>query len=213
MAKLSRVASAKKASGILAFIGLMLFALTGQAQAAVDKITTFKDTNGWKLQRNGEDFYVKGVVWGYSPRGENYTYNLWGETDDFIKNVLDHDFGLMAKANVTAFRSFAMVPPKWITYIYEQHGIMAVINPLMGRYGANINGVWRPFTNYSDEVTRKALKAQVLTRVEEYKDVPGVLMFAFGNESNYGLSWSSFEIENLPVGEQNREKAKSLYSL
>ena len=38
-------------------------------------------------------------------------------------------------------------------------------------------------------------------------------MFAFGNESNYGLSWSSFEIENLPVGEQNTAKARHLYSL
>ena len=38
-------------------------------------------------------------------------------------------------------------------------------------------------------------------------------MFAFGNESNYGLSWSSFEIENLPEGERNTEKAKYLYSL
>ena len=213
MAKLSRVASAKKTSGILAVIGLMLFALSGQAQAAVDKMTTVKDDNGWKLQRNGEDFYVKGVVWGYSPRGENYTYNLWGESDDFIKNVLDHDFGLMAKANVTAFRSFAMVPPKWITYIYEKHGIMAVINPLMGRYGASIGGIWRPNTDYSDELTRQTLKAESLARVEEYKDVSGVLMFAFGNESNYGLSWSSFEIEDLPVGEQNREKARYLYSL
>ena len=39
---------------------------------------------------------------------------------------------------------------------------------------------------------------QVLEQVEKYKDVRGVLMFALGNESNYGLSWSSFEIENLP---------------
>ena len=47
MAKLSRVASAKKASGILAVIGLMLFALNGQAQAAAEKMTTVKDANGW----------------------------------------------------------------------------------------------------------------------------------------------------------------------
>jgi hypothetical protein len=49
--------------------------------------------------------------------------------------------------------------------------------------------------------------------VEQYRDVPGVLMFALGNESNYGLEWSSFEIENLPVGERHKEKAKYLYSL
>jgi len=212
MAKLQRVASAKKINRMIAVIGLMLFASIVQAQA-VDRVTTFKDANGWKLQLNGEDFYIKGVVWGYSPPGQNYTYNLWGESDEFIKSVLDHDFGLMAKAGINANRSFATIPPKWVTYIYQQHGIMTLINPLMGRYGANVGGVWRPFTNYSDELTREALKAEVLAVVERFKDVPGVLMFAFGNESNYGLSWSSFEIEDLPVGEQNHEKAKFLYSL
>ena len=212
MAKLYCLASAKRISGICAVICLMLFASTGQAQT-VDKVTTYKDADGWKLQVNGEDFYVKGVVWGYSPRGENYSYNLWGESEEFIKKVLDHEFGLMAKAGVTANRSFTIIPPKWVAYIYQEHGIMSVINPLMGRYGANIGGIWRPFTDYSDELTRETLKAEVLAVVEQYKDTPGMLMFALGNESNYGLSWSSFEIENLPVGEQNREKAKFLYSL
>ena len=90
---------------------------------------------------------------------------------------------------------------------------MMVINPLMGRYGATIGGKWIPFTDYSDELTRATLKKDTLELVDQYKNVPGVLMFAFGNESNYGLSWKSFEIENLPEGERNREKAKYLYSL
>ena len=201
----------KKALGLILGLGLLL--MTPMAGAAVDKMTLLQDENGWKLQRNGEDFYIKGVVWGYSPRGQTYTYNLWGEKDEFIKKVLDHDFGLMADAGVNAIRSFSMIPPEWITYIYEEHGIMSVVNPLMGRYGATIGGVWRPNTNYQDPLTRETLLAESLAVVEEYKDVPGVLMFAFGNESNYGLSWSSFEIEDLPVGEQNRERARFLYSL
>lgn len=211
MVNLSYVAVRNKLLGLFAVICLMLVVAT--SHAGVDKMTVVNDPNGWKLQKNGEDFYVKGVVWGYSPRGQNYTYNLWGETDDFIRKVLDHDFGLMAKAGVTAYRSFGIVPPEWVTYIYEKHGVMSLINPLMGRYGANIGGKWTPNTNYQDPLTRETLKAESLAVVEQYKDVPGVFMFAFGNESNYGLSWSSFEIENLPEGEQNREKAKYLYSL
>ncbi len=199
--------------GLIAFFGLALIVSNAQAQATADRITTFKDENGWKLQRNGEDFYIKGVVWGYSPQGETYTYNLWGQSDEFIRKVLDHDFSLMQQAGINAIRTFSIVPPKWVTYIYENYGIMTLVNPLMGRYGANIGGIWQPNTNYSDPLTRNTLKAESLAVVETYKDVPGVLMFAFGNESNYGLSWSSFEIEDLPVGEQNREKAKFLYSL
>jgi len=197
---------------VLPIILALYASLMSQAHAA-DVVTTFKDENGWKLQVNGEDFFIKGVVWGYTPRNENYTYNLWGETDDFIRKVLDYDFGLMKEAGVNAVRSFAMIPPEWITYVYKEHGIMTVVNPLMGRYGYTVGGKWVPFTDYSDELTRAVLKADMLEIVNKYKDTPGVLMFAFGNESNYGLSWSSFEIENLPEGERNTEKAKYLYSL
>ena len=119
----------------------------------------------------------------------------------------------MAKMGVNTIRSFTMIPPQWVTYIYREHGIMSVINPLMGRYGYNVDGKWIPFTDYSDPRTREVLKRDMQEFVQRYKDVPGVLMFAFGNESNYGLSWSSFEIENLPEGEQNTAKARYLYSL
>ncbi len=193
------------------FLALYL-PLMSQAQAA-DVVTTYQDENGWKLKVNGNDFYVKGVVWGYTPRDENWSYNLWGQPDDFIRKVLDHDFGMMKAAGVNAIRSFSTIPPEWVTYIYKEYGIMTVINDLMGRYGYKVGGKFIVNTDYSDELTRATLKKDMLEVVEKYKNVPGVLMFAFGNESNYGLSWTSFEIENLPEGEQNTEKAKYLYSL
>ena len=213
MAKLDCVASAKKISGLFIVTSLMLCSLTGTVQAAADKVTTYKDDKGWKLMVNGEDFYVKGFVWDYKPVGTNYSYDLYGQSDELIKSIIDHEFGLMAAAGVTATRSFVRVPPKWVTYIWETYGIMTVVNPLMGRYGIVIDGQSIQFTDYSDPRTREILIKEVVEFVDMYKDVPGVLMIALGNESNYGLSWSSFEIEDLPVGEQNREKAKFLYSL
>lgn len=203
---------ARNACRLLAVLLVFCGPFAVQANAA-DVVTTYKDEKGWKLQVNGKDFYVKGMVWGYSPRGQNYTYNLWGESDDFIRKVLDYDFGLMKAAGVNAIRSFSTIPPQWVTYIYREYGIMTVINPLMGRYGYTIGGKWVPFIDYSDPLTRETLKRDMDEIVRQYKDVPGVLMFAFGNESNYGLSWSSFEIENLPEGEQNTAKARHLYSL
>ncbi len=211
MAGLSFFKSMTKVCSTLAVILVFCMPLVSHAQ--VDKVTTYKDENGWKLQVNGEDYYMKGVVWGYTPRGQNYTYNLFGQSDDSIRKILDYEFGLMAKMGVNTIRSFTMIPPQWVTYIYREHGIMSVINPLMGRYGYNVNGKWIPFTDYSDPLTRETLKRDMQEFVVRYKDVPGVLMFAFGNESNYGLSWSSFEIENLPEGEQNTAKARFLYSL
>lgn len=203
-------AGVKRIGGLLA---VMLFLCAPTVHAQVDKVTTYKDENGWRLQVNGEDYFIKGMVWSYSPRGQNYTYNLFGQSDDMIRRILDYDFGLMADAGINTIRSFTMLPPEWVEYVYREHGIMTVINPLMGRYGYNIDGKWVPFTDYSDPRTREVLKRDMADFVRRYKDVPGVLMFAFGNESNYGLSWSSFEIEDLPVGEQNTAKARYLYSL
>ena len=57
------------------------------------------------------------------------------------------------------------------------------------------------------------MKADVLNLVREFKDTPGVLMWLLGNENNYGIWWSSFEIEALPKGEQNATRARFLYSL
>ena len=212
MADLSFFKRTSDFCSLLAASLLLGVAFVGQAQAA-DVVTTVKDETGWKLQVNGGDYYVKGVVWSYTPRNQNYSYNLWGESDDFIRKVLDYEFGLMKAANINTIRSFAMIPPQWVEYIFREHGIRTVINPLMGRYGYTIGGKWVPNVDYSDELTRATLKADMLEYVDQYKNTPGVLMFAFGNESNYGLSWSSFEIENLPVGEQNTAKARHLYSL
>ncbi|MBT8050119.1 MAG: hypothetical protein KJO70_02910, partial [Gammaproteobacteria bacterium] len=211
MANLNMLKRVTGAGTLLAAV--LIFAAPMAAQAQVHDVQTVRDETGWRLQVDGEDFFIKGVVWGYSPRGQNYSFNLWGQGDDHIRKVLDYDFGMMSAAGVNAIRSFAMIPPKWVEYIYKEHGIMSVINPLMGRYGATIGGRWVPFTDYSDELTRQTLKTDVLNIVEQYKNTPGVLMFALGNESNYGLSWSSFEIENLPEGEQNTAKARFLYSL
>ncbi|MBT8100655.1 MAG: hypothetical protein KJO82_12940, partial [Gammaproteobacteria bacterium] len=201
----------RKYGSTLAVLLLLCVPLVSHAQ--VNKVTLNKDATGWKLKVDGEDFFIKGVVWGYTPRGQNYSYNLFGQSDDYIRKVLDYEFGLMADMGVNTIRSFTMIPPRWVEYIYRQHGIMSVINPLMGRYGYSVDGEWIPFTDYSDPRTREVLKADMQDFVQRYKDVPGVLMFAFGNESNYGLSWSSFEIENLPEGEQNTAKARYLYSL
>jgi len=192
---------------------ISVFLITNVHASGPDVVTTYQDDNGWKLKVNGEDYFVKGIVWGYTPIGENYAFNLWANTDDQIRKVLDYECNLMKKAGINTIRSFGIIPPKWVTYIYENHGIMTIINHLMGRYGYNVGGAWIAQTNYSDKLTRETLKKDILDLVKQYKDTPGVLMFALGNESNYGLEWSSFEIEDLPVGEQHKEKAKSLYSL
>jgi hypothetical protein len=192
---------------------VMICLLINTNAIAAETITTHQDTNGWKLLVDGDDYFVKGMVWGYTPIGKNHAYGLWSYPDEHIKEVLDYDCKLMQEAGVNTIRSFFDTPPKWVEYIYNKYGIMTIVNHTMGRYGNEASGVWQAKTDYSDKATREGLKNEILAVVNKFKDTSGVLMFALGNENNYALEWESAETENLPVGEQEREKARYLYSL
>ena len=192
---------------------ILLVSSLPSAFAAPNHVTVFEDDNGFKLQVDGEDFFVYGMNWGYMPIGENYSYPFWDKSDAFIREALDTEMALLVDMGVNAIRQYDVIPPQWVEYIYEKYGIYTIINNLVGRYGASINGVWIPQIDYSDPATRKELHAQLMTSVEKYKDTPGILMWILGNENNYGLHWDSFEIGQLPKDEQAAAKATYLYSL
>ena len=150
--------------------------------------------------------------WGYQPIGTNYSYSLWVQPDSVIEEALKRDMSLLRDMGVNAIRQFADIPPKWVEWIYKNYGIYVVLNPLMGRYGIDVNGAFVANVDYSSPSQRKAILAQLSAAVERYRDTPGVLMWMLGNENNYGLAWTSFEIGNLP-GSADDKRAVSLYSL
>ena len=168
---------------------------------------------GWELLVNGEQVPVNGVVWSFTPIGEDFNYNLWDKDEKFIRKMVDTDGPLLRDMGVTAVRLFSNIPPKWIRYLYRRYGIYTIVNDLMGRYGISVNGKWYPNTDYSMPETRQQIIEQARNTINTYKDVPGVLFFIFGNENNYGLQWKSDAIEDLPIGEQQQERARFLYSL
>jgi hypothetical protein len=196
---------------------LLALLLASPAQAedgpGPNLVTTQKDDQGWKLHLDGQDFMVLGMNWGYMPIGENYSYDFWGKDEAWIKEALDREMALLSQMGVNTIRQYDVIPPRWVQYIAETWGIYSVINHTTGRYGFNIDGAWVPHINYSDPHTREVIKADVMASVERYKDTPGVLMWLLGNENNYGLEWTSFEIQALPVGERQLAKARHLYSL
>ena len=94
MSRLTPNISSRKFCRVLMLNLVALTGLMGEAHAT-DLVTTYKDELGWKLQVNGQDFYVKGINWGYTPRNENFNYNLWGQSADRIRKVHDYDMGLL----------------------------------------------------------------------------------------------------------------------
>ena len=190
-----------------------VFALCFGASAFAQYITVQKDEGGWRLMDGNRQIEVKGMVWSYTPIGETYTYDLFSHSDEYIQRMIDTDMPMLKAMGVNTIRCFSTIPPEWVEYIYSKYGIYTIINDLLGRYGCSVNGTWYPATDYSDRHTRDTLIAQATATAERYRGVHGVLMYMFGNESNYGLVWSGSDIENLPTGEQDTVKAGYLYSL
>jgi hypothetical protein len=190
----------------------MLVAPAGAA-AQVANVRVVSDDSGSRLQVDGRDFMVLGMNWDYFPVGENYAYSLWTQPDDVIEAALAREMPLLRAMGVNAIRQYVGVPPRWVQYIYERYGIFTVLNHAVGRYGFNVGGVWYPNVDYANPRMREAIKAEVLAMVDEFRDVPGVLMWLLGNENNYGLEWTGAETEDLPEGEREAARARPLYSL
>ncbi len=196
----------------------LLCAAAGVAAGAavaseVPTVRVVADDGGQRLQVDGRDFMVLGMNWDYVPIGENYNFSLWSQPDDVIVDALAREMPLLQSLGVNAIRQYVGVPPRWVRYIYEHYGIFTVLNHPMARYGFTLDGVWIAAVDYSDPRLRQAVTAEIIALVEEFRGTPGLLMWLLGNENNYGLSWSSFEIEALPEGERDAARARHLYSL
>lgn len=196
------------------FLRLFLFLLSATAFAQVDKVVVEKNADGMKLVVNGKDFIVNGVNWDYVPIGTTITdAGIWGKSDDIIKAALDGEMPLLKNMGVNAIRTYGL-PPKWITYIYENYGIYTMLNITFGAYGLTINGAWTPQTNYADPATREVLMAEAVEMANTYKDTPGLLLYMIGNENNYHLSWTTAETEDIPIeGSDDPNKIASARAL
>ncbi|MBD3179252.1 MAG: glycosidase, partial [Candidatus Latescibacteria bacterium] len=181
--------------------------------AGSGKARVVKDMEGVRLQVDGEDFMVFGMNWDYFPIGTNYLFSIWEKPDEFIIEALDREMPLLKEMGVNVIRQYVGIPPRWVEYIYEKYGIYTIVNHPVGRYGYTLGGVWIPSVDYSDGRFREAVKEEILQMAEQFRGVPGMLMYLLGNENNYGLHWTSVEAEALPEGERDDARAGYLYSL
>ena len=183
-------------------ISLLLFLTTISFSTA--QVTVNKAPDGMRLMVDGQAFMVNGMNWDYFPIGTNFSYSLWNQSDELIRSALDAEMGLLRNMGVNTIRVYTGIQPKWIEYIYENHGIYTMLNHSFGRYGLTINGVWTPITDYSDEATQDLLMSEVTEMVETYRNTPGLLLFLLGNENNYGLFWAGAETEDFPDDEEEK---------
>ena len=62
-------------------VGILLVGLwvVGAALGQSAAVKTVHDEKGWKLTVDDVDLPVNGVVWSFTPVGENYTYDLFAQ--------------------------------------------------------------------------------------------------------------------------------------
>ena len=192
----------------------LIFCYSFTMYAQTEKVVIENNDSGMKLKVDGKDFMVNGMNWDYFPIGTNYSYSLWNQSDDFIRQALDDEMGLLQNMGVNSIRVYTGIPKKWIEYIYTNYGIYTMLNHSFGRYGLTIDGVWKPNTEYSDAKTRELLLKEVKELASEYKDTKGLLLFLLGNENNYGLFWDGAETEDIPIQDRKSTvRARAMYKL
>ncbi len=194
---------------VLLFLSISIYT---SAQGTNVKINSSAD--GFVLMVDGQPLMINGMNWDYFPIGTTYSYSLWNQPDDFIKNSLDSEMALLHAMGVNAIRVYAGIPAKWIEYIYKEHGIYTMLNHSFGRYGLTLDGSWVVNTDYSDQRVIDLLSAETARLAEEYKNTSGLLMYLLGNENNYGLFWEGAETEDIPMQDRkSTTKALHLYKL
>lgn len=191
------------------------FVFTASCQSPEnDRIYLEESSDGWRLLVNEQPLIVNGMNWDYFPIGTNYEYVIWEEPDDFIKEALDYEMGLLRDMGVNAIRVYTGIQAKWIEYIYENFGIYTMLNHPFGRYGYSYGGEWVPVTDYANEVAKEVLLGEVKELAAEYMGTPGLLLYLLGNENNYGLFWAGAETEDIPeIDEEYIESARAMYRL
>ncbi|NJC26256.1 glycoside hydrolase family 2 TIM barrel-domain containing protein [Neolewinella antarctica] len=198
-------------SNYLIIIGLLFpFLLAGQS----NDVRVRNDGGSFTLTVDGKEMMINGMNWDYFPIGTNFNYSLWNQPDDIVRAALDDEMGLLSNMGVNTIRVYTGIPAKWITYIYERHGIYTMLNHSFGRYGLTINGGWVANTEYSDPATQEFLMAEVIEMVSQYRNTPGLLLYLLGNENNYGLFWGGAETEDIPIEDRkSTERAQAMYEL
>jgi hypothetical protein len=180
------------------------------AQSQSVAVKNWKD--GYRLEVDGQPFFIHGMNWDYFPVGTNFNYSLWKQSDDLIQAALDAEMSLLKNMGVNTIRMYTGVPARWIEYIYKNYGIYTMLNHSFGRYGLTIDGNWFPNTDYSNPKVREILFRETKEMVQQYQNTPGILLFLLGNENNYGLFWRGAETEDIPVQDrQSTKDAKELY--
>ena len=92
---------------------LIFWSFSSTIHAQTDKVSVEKNNEGTRLVVNGEDFMVNGMNWDYYPIGKNFSYSLWTQPDDIVKEALDNEMSMLKNMGVNTIRVYSGIPKKY----------------------------------------------------------------------------------------------------
>jgi len=173
------------------------------------------DNGHWRLLVGGEPWIVRGMTYKPSAVGESpdeASLKDWSQADrdgdgtlDVFQTFVDAngndardadepvvgDFALLHEMGVNTLRLFHTDnDPKTLKPIlrdlHERFGFMVMMGDFVGMYTVGSGAAWEEGTDYLDSQQRTRMFESVKRMVREYKDEPYLLVWALGNENNYG---------------------------
>ncbi len=178
-----------------------------------DKVVIKKLKNGhYQMIVDRKPYVVKGVCYAAVPIGKSHLYNFM--CDPNRPWIVDGK--LMQEMGVNTIRLYHPgdeweVCEGMITDLYELYGIRTILGHSLGFWDY-------PPPNYADQEFKDEVTAEVLKMVNNFKDIPGILLWNLGNENNYSFDgrinpWSSPEIDELKsFREKTNARARLYYS-
>mgnify|MGYP001766540388 CR=1 FL=1 len=123
---------------ITCFFICTLYLLGAYAQDAVAQVTltnsdpalrshevrVMEDEEGFRLLVDGKEFMINGMNWDYFPIGTNFSYSLWKQSDELIKEALDAEMAMLKSMGVNARKRALMfdsnrIVPQYLSYYNE----------------------------------------------------------------------------------------------
>ncbi len=172
------------------------------------------ENGDWQLIVNGRPYLVKAVAYtpnrvGQSPdegtledwmqadydnNGKiDGPYDAW--VDKNFNNLQDPDepatgdFQLMKDMGVNTIRIYHHASNKDLLMdLYRNYGIMVMMGDFLGMYATGSGASWYAGTDYRNAEQKENMMNSVRNMVMEFKDEPYILMWALGNENNYGVA-------------------------
>ncbi|MFH1231602.1 MAG: hypothetical protein V1709_08925 [Planctomycetota bacterium] len=182
--------------------------LTPQATVYIKKLKN----SHYQLIVANKPYIIKGVCYNPILIGQNHEYDWWSDSNKpwLADGKLMKEMG-MNTVRIYQAHDNSQEVKRVIRDLYQLYGIRTIIGDWLG--------FWEyPCPFYADKAFRERIKKEVLEMVGLYKDEPGILFWALGNENNYSCMgqlnpWHSEEIDKeTDPAKQKIMRAKIYYS-